>query len=331
MESKQAIIYVGIDVSKDELVVAYPSDGTWKKEKVANDVSSIGAWLVESGTVDKHFVFEATGPYSERLRHVLSQADVPFSMVNPVQSRAMSKALLKSNKTDDQDAQALSLLGQKLGVKPYVAPKPEQMARKAAFSALVSLQKQERQLLNQIHAFEYRVESTTTPIKALQAVLDTVQFQIAELEKELSPGQDEEDANHCIELMESIKSIGKATAKVFVSLFGDFKNFDNAKQVAKFIGIAPREFTSGKSVRGRSNITKNGNSKVRAMLFNCARSAIRFNKQCKELYDRLIAKGKSGKVALVAVMHKLIRQVFGVVTSGIKYDPNFEKNIKTLA
>ncbi|MCB9314847.1 MAG: transposase [Lewinellaceae bacterium] len=79
-------------------------------------------------------------------------------------------------------------------------------------------------------------------------------------------------------------------------------------------------------VRVRRSITKNGSSKIRALLFNCARSAMRYNPNCKALYERLIEKGKNGKVALTAVMHKLARLIFGVVRSGRNYDPNFVKN-----
>lgn len=316
-------IFIGIDVSKDELVIAYQVDNRWEKHRVINTLERIGAWLSGFQHSDKHFVVEATGPYSERLISVLAASKSSFSVVNPMQSRAMSKTLLKTNKTDDQDAQTLSLLGQKFELIEYKMPSIAQKKRQEAFSALASLQKQERQLKNQLHAFEYRVNPNPIALKALQDVLLSTQEAIQTLEKELSPQQDEEEARRLIHRISSIKGVGINTAKVFVTLFGNFQHFDNAKAFAKFVGLSPSEFSSGATVRGRSIITKRGSSRIRALLFNCARSAMRYNKNCKELYHRLIEKGKNGKVALTAVMHKLARIIFGVVQSGIEYNPEF--------
>ena len=317
------IIYIGLDVSKDELVIAYFVAGKWEKCKIGNTLDDISAWLTKLDVSGKHFVLEATGPYSERLIYTLSTAGVPFSVVNPAQSRAMSKALLKTNKTDDQDAQTLSLLGQKMELITYKMPDSTQKKRKEAFSALASLQKQEQQLKNQLHAFEYRVNPNPIAVKALQDVLASTQEAIQTLEKELNPEQDDEEAIRLIHQIETIKGVGKSTAKIFVTLFGNFQHFKNAKAFARFIGLSPTEFTSGTSVRGRSSISKKGNSKARSQLFNCARSAIQHNLSCKELYQRIMQKGKNGKVALTAVMHKLARLIYGVVRSGTNYNPDF--------
>ena len=316
-------IFIGVDVSKDELVIAYPKDGRWIKSVISNRISAINSWLKQIDLSDKHFVLEATGPYSEQLCYVLSAQSLCFSIINPAQSRSMSKVLLKRNKNDDQDAQTLSILGQKLELNTYKMPSDVQKKRKEAFSALVSLQKQEQQLKNQLHAFEYRVNPNPIAVEALQSVLASTQEAIQTLQNELNPEQDEEEDLKTIKRIASIKGIGIETAKVFVALFGDFKHFKDAKSFASFLGLAPSEFSSGTSVRGRNTITKNGNSRVRGMLFNCARSAMRFNQNCKELYERMIQNGKNGKVALTAVMHKLARIIFGVVASKTNYNPEF--------
>jgi transposase len=317
------IIFIGLDVSKDELVIAYFVAGKWEKCKIGNTLDDISVWLTNLDICGKYFVLEATGPYSERLICTLAAAGVPFSVVNPAQSRAMSKVLQKTNKTDDQDAQTLSLLGQKMELITYKMPDSTQKKRKEAFSALASLQKQEQQLKNQLHAFEYRVNPNPIAVKALQDVLASTQEAIQTLEKELNPEQDEEEAIRLIDQIATIKGVGKSTAKIFVTLFGNFQHFTNAKAFARFIGLSPTEFTSGTSVRGRSSISKNGSSKARSQLFNCARSAIQHNQNCKELYQRLAEKGKNGKVALTAVMHKLARLIYGVARSTTDYKPDF--------
>lgn len=315
--------YIGLDVSKEELVIAEPNANKWEKSKIPNTIDCISEWLEQTGVEGKEFILEATGTYSDRLIHVLHEKKAVFCVVSPMQSRAMSKVLLKSNKNDDQDAQTLSLLGEKLEIKPYKMLDNNQKKRKEAFSALVSLQKQERQLKNQLHAFEFRVAPSPIVVKSLQDVLSSVQEAILSLEKELNPDPTDEESLQIIDQITSIKGIGKATATALVTYFGNFNQFDSAKAFAKFTGLSPTEFTSGKSVRGKSSITKSGSGKIRSMLFNCARSAMRYNQSCKEIYNRLIEKGKNGKIALTAVMHKLARLVFGVVHSKVNYDPNF--------
>lgn len=94
-------------------------------------VARVGAWLDGQQAGHRHFILEAAGPYSERLIYTLTARQASFSVVNPAQSRGMSKALCKSNKTDEQDAQTLSLLGPKLEVirVPIVIPSVEPYRR----------------------------------------------------------------------------------------------------------------------------------------------------------------------------------------------------------
>ena len=77
-----------------------------------------------------------------------------------------------------------------------------------------------------------------------------------------------------------------------------------------------------RSYRGKSNISKKGNSYLRNLLYMSALTAARLNKQCKLLYERLLSKGKTKKEALIAVLNKLVRQIFAVVKHGVKYDPD---------
>ena len=79
----------------------------------------------------------------------------------------------------------------------------------------------------------------------------------------------------------------------------------------------------GSSVRGRSRISKVGNRKLRNLLFPCSFSACKHNRACREIYERITSKGKSKKLALIAVCNKLIKQAYGISRSGLDYDRNF--------
>lgn len=314
---------MGIDVSKDELMGCYQRDGAWQKYKILNSCEAIDAWLGDFGGLPMHFVLEHTGTYSDRLIYCLGQKGLKFSVVNPSQSRAMSKLLQKTNKTDDQDARTLSMMGEKMDLQPYKQMDETREKRKEAFSALAGLQKQEQMLKNQLHALAQKVSPNALVVNSLQSVLDSVSASMASLEKELKPNGDEERDRQLVARIQTIPGIGSKTALSMVALFGDFSQFSSAKAFAKFIGICPSEFLSGKSVRGKTKITRLGSGKIRALLFNCARSAIKNNPKIKEHYQKLVQKGKNGKSALTAQMHKLARLVFGVARSGQDYDPKF--------
>jgi transposase len=126
-------------------------------------------------------------------------------------------------------------------------------------------------------------------------------------------------------LLKTIPGIGIKMNAIIISVLSGFEDFSNAKKVTSFLGICPKE--SGSSVKGKGSISKKGNSYIRKTLFMCTLSAIRFNKPCRDLYERLKAKGKVWKQIAIAVANKLIRQAFGVLRSGLAFDADFvEKN-----
>jgi transposase len=100
-----------------------------------------------------------------------------------------------------------------------------------------------------------------------------------------------------------------------VSILRKFEGFKRAKDVGSFVGLCPSPVESGSSVRGKGSIKKRGNPYVRQVFYMCALSAVRSNPYCKDLYERLLERGKSKTEALVAVAHKLLRQCYGVLKS----------------
>tara|TARA_Y100001968_G_scaffold218657_1_gene201328 strand:+ start:342 stop:677 length:336 start_codon:yes stop_codon:yes gene_type:complete len=102
-----------------------------------------------------------------------------------------------------------------------------------------------------------------------------------------------------------------------------FTKFEKASQLCSYVGITPTIRESGSSIRGRSRISKVGNKKLCNLLFLCAFNACKYNKGCREIYQRIVAKGKSKKLALIAVTNKLLKQAFAIAKSGLPYDENY--------
>jgi len=126
--------------------------------------------------------------------------------------------------------------------------------------------------------------------------------------------------------LQSIPGIGVKTALFLIVVTDGFKKFENAKQLCSYVGITPTIRVSGSSVRGRSS--KVGNRKLRNLLFLCSFSACKQNKGCREIYERITNKGKSKKLALIAVSNKLLKQAYAIAKSGNPYDASFVSVVK---
>ena len=185
--------------------------------------------------------------------------------------------------------------------------------------------KQSTALKNKLHSL------TSKGVKGF--LLQSLKRQVKQLQKEIVMLEShvesliKEHESEMLTNISSISGIGKKTAMMLISNTYAFKSFDNYKQVTAFFGLSPIERTSGSSIRGRSRISKKGNPLVRNHLFLCSFTACEYNPQCRALYERIVAKGKSKKLALIAVSNKLLKQAFAVAKSGIPYDPNYRSRL----
>ncbi len=121
----------------------------------------------------------------------------------------------------------------------------------------------------------------------------------------------------------SIPGIGKKTAMFLIVITNGFESFKSSKQLSAYLGLAPTIRISGKTVRGQSRISKAGNSTIRNLLFMCSFTASERNKACHELFSRIVKKGKSKKLALIAVANKLLKQAFAIAKAEMKYEKNY--------
>ena len=165
-----------------------------------------------------------------------------------------------------------------------------------------------------------------TPSKAvyhsLNRAVKQLNNEISILEARLASLVKEEQENQ-LRLLKTIPGIGEKAAILLVVFTDGFSKFENSKQLCCYAGITPTIRQSGSSVRGRSRISKIGNRKLRNQLFLSSFTACRYNKACKELFERIVAQGKSKKLALLAVCNKLLKQAFAIAKSGLPYNENF--------
>lgn len=185
--------HCGIDVSKGDLnyCLLNPSALQAKQvsiyDKVNNQLSDIATEFSDPKFDNTLFIVEYTGTYSSKLLHQLCELKHAVSVVNPYQSKCLMAALGMTNKNDKQAAKALALMGQQQMKKPklYKAPSEEMQKRKQIQSTLRALQKQERMLLNQIHASEQSAIISDDAKTVFEDTLLVVQEQIDKLQEQL--------------------------------------------------------------------------------------------------------------------------------------------------
>ena len=316
--------FIGIDVSKDTLQIAFQSaDGKWIDSKVSNTLEAINEWLQ---TIHQHtfIIFEYTGTYSSPLMYCLGIQGIDFYALTATQSSGFSKSLRSTSKTDKEDARKLFLYGVKMQPEATLVEDEILHRKRQKFKHLSLLKSELGSYQNRLHALGFDPIADELVKQSIESVIVCFQTQIEALNKELFNDSDDNlDYKHMEKLLTSIKGIGQVSATALMVATNGFQNFECQKALAKFLGVCPTDKSSG-NVKGKSSVPKSGNAFVRKALFMAALNAKKYNTKCKELYTRLISKGKTKKVAIMAVMHKLVRQAFAVVKNKTDFVNDFK-------
>ena len=289
---------VGVDISKATLDVYLHPAGNARQ--FANDAKGIKALLGWLGEYDiARIVFEPTGPYHHHFERRLGEAGLPLAKVNPLQARRFAQAAGSHAKTDAIDAAMLARMGALLTppVRPITAQAIDEM--KELHIARLALVKDRTAAKNREHACR-------SPLLKRHATqrLAQIDRQIAAIDAALKARlRSEPELVARFEILVSIPGIGALTAITMLIEMPELGQLDN-KQVASLAGLAPIARNSGQH-RGRRHI-RGGRAILRQALYMPALVATRFNADMKTKYQALVAAGKPAKVAITAVMRKLI-------------------------
>lgn len=317
--------YAGIDISKSFFDVAIPNERGYKHYKFSNDEVGFEA-LLPVISANCQMVMEASGPYYLKLACFLTDRNIRVSVINPLVVRRFSQMRMSRAKTDKKDAKLIAEYGK--AEQPLLWQQPHQhvITLQQMEALLSNLKKEHTGLSNQLNSFESSGMLNNQLKKTIAKELLHKEMMIEKLTKQMQQIAE----LHYAEMLASLKSIpgmGKQTAMTLIVLSGGFSKFDDYRKLSSYIGICPRIFESGTSVKGKARICKMGMSRIRAMLYVCSWSASRCNKACRELYERLIAKGKAKKLALIAVANKLLKQAFAIAKQQTKYQENYSNII----
>lgn len=310
--------WIGIDVSKLTLDVCWFVQGEPTFLKVPNGPAGFGA-LLSKLPESAHLVLEATGAYYLRLAHFFMEKGMPLSVVNPLSIKRYAQMKLARAKTDKYDAALIAQFGASQEPAAWTLPDAHLLEMQQLLTLQDELIVQKGMLQNQKEAFSQIPFASKTALKSIEGVMRRLEKEIAHLQSQLNALTKAHYPREA-EILCSIPGLGTKTAQALIVATKGFREEVNGRALCSFVGLSPRPHQSGTSVRGRSPISKMGNKGVRKKLYMCAISAIRNNPACKVFYERLKAKGKASKVALIAVCGKLLRQAAAMLKSGRLFD-----------
>lgn len=320
-------ICLGADISNQSIDISLlekDSDKIIYSKTIANKSKNIKSLI---DTLVKKYgnffaVMEATGNYHRKFVAELIAAKLPFAVINPLIAKRYAQMKMLRTKTDKIDARTLALFAFEQKPKAFIIPSKEQVKVRDLITVQNHLVKQKTQNKNLLHSQRVLPEPDQQVIKSIKMIISAIDIQLKKIERKI----DEILSKNFSELYNrtiSIKGIGKKTSQAVIAYLGNLENFNSYKQVSAFIGINPKIENSGSSLNKRKGLGKQGNKLLRTLFYMSALGAIKSNRKCKQLYIRLLQKGKAKMSALIAVANKLIKQLFAIVKNNRTYSDDY--------
>ena len=303
---------IGVDISKDHLDAHRMSDGA--SRRFANDGAGHRAFTGWLGQPDMRVVYEPTGPYHRAFERKLATGGFALVKVNPRQARRFAEATGRLAKTDRLDAAMLARMGTLLDLDARPVRSP-------ILNDLKDLHTAREALVKNRTAARNRAKTLTLAILKRHNAeqIRQIERQRAAIDKEIMALiEAEPDLSRRFAILVSIPGVSALTAFALLIEMPELGTLGNG-QAASLAGLAPVARQSG-NWTGRAFI-RGGRANVRQALYMPALVAMRFNPDLKAKYDQLKAAGKAPKLAITAIMRKLVLLANALLRDGRKWTP----------
>lgn len=324
---KQYRYFFGVDVSKRTLDITHLQDGISTHRQFVNDaegMEELMQWLktLEVDFSRSLFCMEATGLYCFVLTEFLSQNEIDTWIEHAAQIK--KSTALARGKNDKVDSKRIALYASKnldrLRLwKPTSATLQKIKHLAALRERLVDTKKR---LATPVKEFEEAgnqamakllAKSIRATLSALDKDLKSVEAKIIEIVNE------DENLKRLFLIVSSVVGIGFVTAVNLLVYTGGFTQLRDARKLACYCGVAPFEYSSGSSIRGKTKVHFMANKKLKCNLHMASLTAVKLDPELKAYYERKVAEGKNKMSVLNAVKCKLLARVVAVVNKGDKY------------
>lgn len=316
MTNKTYHFNIGVDIAKQKLDVSFSDQ---RGVSFENNLSGFKLLLKEiENKSQTRVVMEATGGYEKPLAHFLQDQGVVVSIVNAKRVRDYAKALGLLAKNDIIDAKVIRMFAD--AVNPKLSP-----AANDTQQTLDTLVHRREQLVKQ-RAMEKQHLETVDNKDAVRSIKRTITFldkEIERIEKAIKTLiKTDSTLTEKVDRLSSIKGIGDITALTLIADLPELGQLTN-KEISALVGVAP--FCRDSGTQKGKRTTWGGRIQVRSILYMAALSAVQYNPPLKAFYNRLLMKGKTKKVALVACMRKLLTVANSMLRNNTEWNPNHGK------
>jgi len=312
-KQNKVLINIGVDVSKHHLdIYLLPQQTTFRilntKEGIRQGIKQLKTYSIE------RLLVEATGRMEDNFIHACRKASFPVILVNPTRIRRFAQSMGIHAKTDPLDAQVIALFAET--IKPEIRPLENEITIQCN-----DLMIRRRQLLELRTMEKNRLGIMPEMLhKSIHAVIDCYNQQLAALEKTLKERVKQNvQWQQQLTLLQTVPGVGETLSMTLLSQLPELGQLSR-KEIASLVGVAPMNRDSG-HYRGERHI-RGGRASIRKVLYMAVVAAIRCNTIIRHTYQKLRAKGKKAKVAIVACMRKLIVILNAMVRDGQPWQMN---------
>lgn len=314
-------LFIGVDISKDVLdyaIVDHDSKAVIELGQVSNNLKGINNFIKQFKKLQKQvwLCAEHTGHYGSLLVTRLESESITYSMVNSLE--IIRSSGMTRGKSDPLDAERIGMYAATHSHKLKPTSMPSNTIRK--IKVLLTSRDQyvgfRTAMKNSLKALE--ITSKTIDLKKeirlRKKEIKNIKLRVQALEneiEELIKSDDQLNRNYL--KATQVIGIGAITATKFLVTTNNFSSFNNPRKFSCYCGLAPFEYTSGSSVRGRTKTSRLRNRDMKGIMFKAATSAIQHDKQLRTYYKRKLSEGKHKLSVINAVANKLVLRVFAVV------------------
>lgn len=329
-------LFIGIDFSKKKFDASMFESGKPQEQKHevfennGSGFKSLLDWVQSNSSVASSqwlFCGEHTGLYSLSLSLFLVKKNLFMWLENPMQIKKSTG--IKRTKTDKVDSADIALYAWRFQDKArcYTPSGKTMSDLKLLFAyrerltgmkvTLVVSAREIRQVMKRDTTARFMYEDSRAEIVRLNKKISKIEEMMKQKIIE------DEQVRQNYELTTSVKGIGMVNAIAFIVTTDNFTRFDSARQYACYCGVVPFEKSSGTSLKGGKHISRIANIRVKTYLTQAARSAVLYDQQLKEYYDRKLKQGKKDQVIINNVRNKLLQRVFAVIRKRKPFENNY--------
>lgn len=317
-------LFLGIDVGKKDLfchIISEINIHARRFDNTESGIKTLTRWLTTIAKPEQlSACMEQTGHYGKAAAKALFEMQLrSVHLVNPRRVKAYGHQKLRRNKTDPADAKLIAhfLRAEHYDLLSWKPPHPDNEKVTELSRYADSMTRDNARLKTKCEA-----STNSTVLRSLKRRIKAQEKEITSIRKEINKIISKNELlSKWDALLRSIPGIGEVGCHVIIAEVPDIELFSDARQLAAWTGVTPQHHTSGTSGRRSTPITKVGSVNLRSGLYMPARTAKVHNPLLKTFADRLEANGKTSKQITVAVMRKLLHQIYGILKSGEPYNP----------